>query len=347
MSQPLVEIDGLTKYFETGGGPSDVRGRVARFFGSGAEVTAEPQTIHPHRTLAVDDFHLSIQPGEVVGLVGESGSGKSTVARCLLHLTSPSAGDIRFDGQSILGLNGADLKHFRQRVQMVFQDPTASLDPHFTVERTLSEPLRVHGLAPGKERRERIRQLLRDVHLREDHMSRFPHQLSGGERQRVVIARALATNPRFLVLDEPTSALDASVHVHVINLLRELQARFDMTYLVISHDLSVIRHLCERTVVMYLGRAVEVGSTADIIENPKHPYTQALISAISIPDPDYERPRIRLKGDIRDSNVMARGCPLASRCHRANETCPVTPQKLTEIEPGRWVACHRVSGGEI
>ncbi len=347
MSESLVEIDGLTKYFDTGSAPADVRGRVARFFGNGAEATAEPPVAHSHRTLAVDDFHLSIAPGEVVGLVGESGSGKSTVARCLLRLTQPSEGDIRFEGQSILSLAGADLKQFRQRTQMVFQDPTASLDPHFTVERTLSEPLRVHGLAPGKERRERIRQLLADVHLRDDHMSRFPHQLSGGERQRVVIARALATNPRFLVLDEPTSALDASVHVHVINLLRELQAKFDMTYLVISHDLSVIRHLCARTVVMYLGRAVEVGSTIDIIENPRHPYTQALISAISIPDPDYERPRIRLKGDIRDSSVTSLGCPLAARCHRANETCAVTPQKLTEIEVGRWVACHRVSAGEL
>lgn len=342
---PVVEIRGLTKYFEGQRQAASWEERRARFLGTAQ--SAEDAAPRDTRTLAVDNLHLAIAPGEVVGLVGESGSGKSTVARCLLRLTAPSDGDIRFEGESILGLRGADLKRFRRKAQMVFQDPTASLDPRFTVERTLAEPLRVHGLATGPARRERVRELLNAVHLRDDHLGRYPHQLSGGERQRVVIARALATEPRFLILDEPTSALDASVQGRIITLLRELRARYDMTFLVISHDLSVIRHLCERTVVMYLGRAVEVGRTADIIDRPRHPYTQALISAIPIPDPDYERPRIRLKGDIRDTAVGRAGCPLAPRCHRATDACARTPQQLVAVEDGWWIACHRVTSGEL
>lgn len=347
MAAPLVEVRSLTKYFDAPAGAARMGERVSRLFGTQVEEGAPAATTQDHRTLAVDDFNLTIEPGEVVGLVGESGSGKSTVARCLLRLTDPNAGEIRFEGRSIVHLRGGELKRFRQKAQMVFQDPTASLDPHFTVERTLAEPLRVHHIAKGDARRARIRELLEAVHLRDDHLHRHPHQLSGGEKQRVVIARALATNPRFLVLDEPTSALDASVQTHVIKLLQELRDRYDMTYLVISHDLSVIRHLCQRVIVMYLGRAIEVAPTDALINHPRHPYTQALMSAIPIPDPDYERPRIRLKGDIRDSSGARDRCPLAARCHKAVEACHHTPQRLVPIEENHWAACHRVSGGEI
>ena len=347
MTKPLVEIRNLTKYFDAPSGVAQMSARVSRLFGTQVEDGSPAPFQHDQRTLAVDDFNLIIEPGEVVGLVGESGSGKSTVARCLLRLIDASAGEIHFEGQSIVNLHGSELKQFRQKAQMVFQDPTASLDPHFTVERTLAEPLRVHRIADGDARRARIHELLEAVHLRGDHLYRYPHQLSGGEKQRVVIARALATNPRFLVLDEPTSALDASVQTHIINLLQELRDRYQMTYLVISHDLSVIRHLCQRVIVMYLGRAIELAPTEAVINRPRHPYTQALMSAIPIPDPDYARPRIRLKGDIRDSAGARDRCPLADRCHKAIEACHYTPQRLMQIEENRWVACHRVSGGEI
>jgi oligopeptide/dipeptide ABC transporter ATP-binding protein len=347
MTEPLVEIRSLTKYFTSSFATARVSAPVSRLFGTQVEDGTPVVAHHDQRTLAVDDFNLTIEPGEVVGLVGESGSGKSTVARCLLRLTNPSAGEIRFEGQSIVNLRGSELKGFRQKAQMVFQDPTASLDPRFTVERTLTEPLRVHRIADGDARRKRIHELMEAVHLRQDHLKRHPHQLSGGEKQRVVIARALATNPRFLVLDEPTSALDASVQTHIINLLKELRGRYDMTYLVISHDLSVIRHLCQRVIVMYLGRVIEAAPTEALINRPQHPYTQALMSAIPIPDPDYARPRIRLKGDIGDSSGARDRCPLAVRCHKAVEACHHTPQQLIEIEESRWVACHRVSSGEI
>jgi peptide/nickel transport system ATP-binding protein len=231
MTEPLVEVRSLTKYFNASFGTTRVAAPVSRLIGTQVEGDTAISAQQSQHTLAVDNFNLTIKAGEAVGLVGESGSGKSTVARCLLRLIDPSAGEIQFDGQSIVNLRGSELKDFRQKAQMVFQDPTASLDPHFTVERTLTEPLRVHGIAGGATRRMRVRELMEAVHLRDDHLNRYPHQLSGGEKQRVVIARALATNPRFLVLDEPTSALDASVQTHIINLLQELRSRFAMTYL--------------------------------------------------------------------------------------------------------------------
>ncbi len=343
----LLDVRDLTKVF-AGGRSTSAGVNIASLMAGQAADGADSSINRPDgETTAVRSLNLTIEPGEVVGLVGESGSGKSTVARCLLRLITPTSGDIRFEGRSILDLRGKAEKDFRQKAQMVFQDPTATLNPRFSVRRTLEEPLRVHRMTDRAGRLDRIHELLDAVQLRDDHLDRYPHELSGGERQRVVIARALATNPRFLILDEPTSALDVSVQVRIIGLLRDLKRRFDMTYLVISHDLSVIRHLCERVVVMYLGQAIEQAPTADLIERPRHPYTAALMSAIPIPDPDYQRSRIRLTGDIRSSLPPERGCPLAARCHHAVEACARTPQQLTRIEEHRWVACHRVSGGEI
>jgi len=352
MTEPLVAVKDLTKTFEAPtavGTSTSLASRVGGFLEqtnveeSGIEEAAVKEGV----IRAVDDLDFNILDGEILGLVGESGCGKSTVARCMLRLIEPDRGEIRFDARPILDLNGKDLKAFRQQAQMVFQDPMASLNPRFTVEKTLAEPLRVHNLPVNGSRKKRILELVDAVHLRKDHLNRYPHQLSGGERQRTVIARALATNPRFLILDEPTSALDASARVRIIKLLLELKSRFDMTYLVISHDISIIRHMCDRVIVMYLGRAVEVARTAELIETPRHPYTQALMSALPIPDPDYESPRIRLRGEVMDMPGTGSRCSLASRCHMAIEECSHTPQELAQIEENRWVACHRVSGGQI
>ena len=314
----LIEVRSLTKVFSGGRTTSGGVNVAQMVSGLAGEGVGESILHRDGHTVAVRNLNLRIESGEIVGLVGESGSGKSTVARCLLRLIPPTSGDILFEGKSILKLRGKEERAFRQAAQIVFQDPTATLNPRFTVQRTLAEPLRVHQITSRANRLDRIRQLLEAVHLREDHLPRYPHQLSGGERQRVVIARALATNPRFLILDEPTSALDASVQVRIISLLKELKERFDMTYLIISHDLSVIRHLCERVVVMYLGEAIEHAPAAELIDTPRHPYTEALMSAIPIPDPDYQRARIRLKGDIRASLPPEGGCPLATRCHQGD-----------------------------
>jgi oligopeptide/dipeptide ABC transporter ATP-binding protein len=347
MTKPLIEVRGLTKVFQGESripGFDQLLGLFTKDDSNGSSAATPEQS---NDTVAVRNFNLSIASGEIVGLVGESGSGKSTVARCLMRLIHPTRGDIIYDDQSILQLSGQSLKKFRQNVQMVFQDPTASLDPRFTVRRTLLEPIRVHAVTSRRDRLDHIRELLHVVQLRDDHLDRFPHQLSGGERQRVVIARALATDPRVLILDEPTSALDASVQMRIIDLLQDLKERFNMTYLVIAHDISVIRQLCERVVVMYLGEAIEKATTADLIDHPRHPYTKALMSAIPIPDPDYQRARIRLKGDIRNSLSPEQGCPLSYRCPSAVEECFHTPQNLVQLVDGRWIACHRVSEGEI
>jgi oligopeptide transport system ATP-binding protein len=346
MAETLVEVRQLTKSYDPPRAVGHLTGQVSALLNLRSEEVSSTPTMG--QVLAVDNLSLSIAAGEVVGLVGESGSGKSTVGGCILHLITPTSGDILYEGQSILPLRGKALKGFRRKAQMVFQDPTASLDPRFTVERTLAEPLHVHGIATGAARRKRIAELLDAVHLRPDHGHRYPHELSGGERQRVVIARALATNPAFLVLDEPTSALDASAQMHILTLLQELKTRFNMTYLLISHDLSVVRHLCQRVYVMYLGRAIEIGQTDTLIDRPRHPYTQALMSAIPIPDPDFQGARLRLRGDLpTDATSVVDRCPLSDRCFRAVEECRHRPQRLVMVEPDRWVACHRVSEGEI
>ena len=327
----LLSIEGLSKEFGVRGavrlGRMGSRGRSARL-------------------RAVDHLDFSVRRGEVVGLVGESGCGKTTVARTLMRLIEPTSGEIWFDGLSLVGLRGRRLKAFRRDAQIVFQDPFASLDGRFTVLKTLAEPLIVHKVCPRSEIPARAAELLGQVGLHEGFLGRYRHELSGGEAQRVSIARALATGPRFLVLDEPTSALDASARLQTVHLLQELKESLGMTYLVISHDLSIIRHLCDRVLVMYLGGIVEEASASVLFDRPQHPYTEALLSATAVPNPVERRPRIRLrKNALRQVDGV--GCPLAPRCHRAAPECASTPQRLVEVASGHRIACDRVSEGQI
>jgi oligopeptide/dipeptide ABC transporter ATP-binding protein len=298
------------------------------------------------RVKAVDGFELAVTTGEAVGVVGESGSGKTTVARCLLRLLKPTAGEILFDNRSVAALRGAELRAFRRDAQIVFQDPFASLDPRFTVQRALGEPLIVHRICSRDDVPDRAAQLLQQVGLKPEFLSRYRHELSGGEAQRVSVARALATNPRFLVLDEPTSALDASARLKVISLLRELKEALGMTYLVISHDLSVVRYLCDRVLVMYLGRVVEDAPAAELFARPRHPYTEALLSATPVLRGSGPSTRIRLREPV-DVPPPEGGCPLAPRCRYALEECSTRPQSLMPVGPSHTIACHRVSEGQI
>ena len=327
---PLLSVQGLTKEF------AGHAGRLGRRAAAGQS----------GRVRAVDGVELEIAAGEAVGIVGESGSGKTTVARCLLRLIRPTAGEITFDRKPVLELSGSDLGAFRRQAQIVFQDPFASLDPRFTVRRTVAEPLRVHRIVRREEIPARTVELLERVGLTDDFSLRYRHELSGGEAQRVSIARALATGPRFLILDEPTSALDASARLRVISLLRRLRAELGMSYLVISHDLGIIRYLCDRVVVMYLGRVVEQAPAAELFASPQHPYTEALLSSTPVLGRGRGETRVRLHGDPGDA-PWGGGCPLAPRCPYALEECRSTPQHLREVAPGHTVACHRVSEGGL
>jgi oligopeptide transport system ATP-binding protein len=290
---------------------------------------------------AVDDVSLSIAAGETVGLVGESGCGKTTLGRAVIRLIEPTSGRILFEGENITGLNGKELRIRRRRFQMIFQDPYGSLDPRQTVAEIVGEALEIHRLAPTLgTRRERIETLLEGVGLDRSHAQRYPHEFSGGQRQRIGIARALAVEPKLIVCDEPVSALDVSVQAQIINLLKDLQNNLGIAYLFIGHDLAVVEHISRRIFVMYLGRIVEAGDSKNVCRSPKHPYTQALLSAVPVVDPDSKRQRILLSGDVPSAIHPPSGCPFHPRCPVAEARCKTDVPLLREIEPDRWAACH-------
>lgn len=325
MSAPLIEVKNLSKFFVT-----------AR------TLLGKPRSI----VKAVEDVSFSVAAGETLGLVGETGCGKSTVARTLVGLYTPTAGEVLFRGTDVhAALAGPEGDQYRRRIQMIFQDPYASLNPRMTVGDIVGEPLDIHGLATGSERRERIMHLLDQVGLSPEHANRFPHEFSGGQRQRVGIARALAAGPEFLVCDEPISALDVSIQAQVVNLLQDLQAEYGLTYLFVAHDLSMIKHISRRVAVMYLGTLVEIAPVDALYARPLHPYTQALLSAIPIPDPLVEkgRRRVILGGDVPSPLNPPSGCKFHTRCPRVFDRCRSDVPPLL-ARGDHFVACHLVNG---
>ncbi|MBI4393076.1 MAG: dipeptide ABC transporter ATP-binding protein [Euryarchaeota archaeon] len=314
----LLEVDGLRKEFPV---------RRSMLGASAASVKA------------VDGVSFKVERGKTLGLVGESGCGKTTVGRTVLRLAEPTAGRILYDGADVTTVRGRELRRIRRRLQIVFQDPMSSLDPRMTIRDTLAEPMHFAAGLTRHEIEERVPELLRKVGLNRDHADRYPHEFSGGQRQRIGIARALATGPEFIVLDEPTSALDVSVQAQILNLLRELQAELHLTYLFISHDLSVIRHMADDVAVMYLGKIVELGPVETTFEDPQHPYTQALFSAVPVPDPERRAGRIILKGDVPSPMDPPRGCRFHPRCPRARPDCALSEPELEEKAIGQRAAC--------
>ena len=309
----LIEVNHLKKYFPIKGGIfSKTIGQV----------------------YAVDDVSFSLKEGESLGLVGESGCGKSTTARAVLRLIEPTAGEILFEGRDICKVDKREMRSFRRHMQIVFQDPYASLDPRKTVERIIGEPLEVFRIGSKKERKERVAYLLEKVGLYPEHAQRYPHEFSGGQRQRIGIARALALNPKLVIGDEPVSALDVSIQAQVINLLEDLQEEFGLTYLFIAHDLSVVEHISTRVAVMYLGRVVEIAPSRELYDNPLHPYTEALLSAVPIPDPTVKRKRIMLQGDVPNPIRPPSGCHFHTRFPIAKPDCAQRVPELRESKPG-------------
>ena len=296
---------------------------------------------------AVDGVTFNIYRGETLGLVGESGCGKTTAGRTILQLYRPTAGRVIFDGTDLTALKGEPLRRMRQRMQMIFQDPYASLNSRMTIARIIGEPLRVHKLASGEEQVERVQELLRLVRLNPRFINRYPHEFSGGQRQRIGVARALASNPEFIVCDEPISALDVSIQAQVVNLLEDLQDQLGLTYLFIAHDLSMVRHICDRVAVMYLGQIVELAEKDELYDHPVHPYTQALLSAVPVPDPPLERKRKRiiLEGDVPSPIDPPPGCHFSTRCPVAREACFHEEPPWRDVGGGHFVACQLAVSG--
>jgi oligopeptide transport system ATP-binding protein len=319
MDQSLLEVKNLKKYFPIRGG-----------------IFSKPiGYVH-----AVDGVSFCLNNGESLGLVGESGCGKSTTARAILRLIEPTEGEVLFEGTDVCKLDPEEMRSIRRDMQIVFQDPYASLDPRRTVEQIVGEPLDVFHISTKKERKDRIAYLLQKVGLSPDHARRYPHEFSGGQRQRIGIARALALNPKLIIGDEPVSALDVSIQAQVINLLEDIQKEFKLSYIIIAHDLAVVEHVCDRIAVMYLGRIVELARDKELYTSPVHPYTVALLSAIPVPDPNITNKRIILEGDVPSPMRPPRGCHFHTRCSRKKEVCEKTVPKLMDIGDGHFVACH-------
>jgi oligopeptide transport system ATP-binding protein len=320
MAEALLRVKNLKKYFPIRGGL----------------FSREVARVH-----AVDDVSLEIHKGETLGLVGESGCGKSTTGRSILRLIEPTSGEVWFEDKNVTTLDKRALRVLRKEIQIIFQDPYASLNPRMTVGSIIGEALVIHRLAKSKkDREERVVQLLETVGLLADHLRRYPHEFSGGQRQRIGIARALAVSPKLIVADEPVSALDVSIQAQIINLMEDLQKQFSLTYLFIAHDLSVVEHISTRVAVMYLGKIVELAPAKELYTNPQHPYTEALLSAVPIPDPTVKRKRILLEGDVPSPIHPPSGCRFHTRCPIRIPSCSENEQRLKEIAPGHWVACQ-------
>lgn len=324
--KPLLEVKGLEKHFPIKSGTFKKTSGYVK---------------------AVDGIDLTVYPGETLGIVGESGCGKSTTGRTILRLLEPTSGEVWFDGKDVAKLSNEEMRRTRKDMQMIFQDPYASLNPRQTIKQILLESLEVHGIGTAKERLQTVEEMIEIVGLRKEHLNRHPHDFSGGQRQRIGIARALVLKPKLVIADEPVSALDVSIQSQILNLLKDLRKEFNLTLLFISHDLSVVKHLCDRVAVMYLGRVVEIADKKTLFENPRHPYTRALLSAVPVARPKVKRERVVLQGDLPSPANPPSGCTFHPRCPYTTEICRTEVPRLHGNEGGQLVSCHLVSSGEI